>query len=225
MYIKSLLKRLWLGHKVQAASNDYWHGLEAYNYQQVFPQRYQAQVDFTRQYLMPRMKPTDRVVDIGCGDGWHSLELARHCGQLHGYDFSGNLVKLANEQASAQGLAERCRFEVADVLTLRLPADSADIVLLCGIMTCLIADNHALRAANLAASAVRAEGYALYKDTLHRGMGTHLNYVDGYGAAYRDRSEYLGMIEQTGMRIIADAWIDVTDEYGSLMVLASKSSK
>ncbi len=222
MYVKSFLRRLMLLRKTQSASNQYWHALESYNYQQVFPQRHKCQVDFTRQHLVARMKPSDLVVDLGCGDGWHSMELAPYCQKLQGYDFSKNLVVLANQAAKDQGFSERCQFEVADVLKLELPEISADVVLLCGLMTCLINDSDAMCAARLAASTVKPGGYVLYKDTLHQGKGTRLNHMDTYGAVYRDREQYLSLIRRSGVGPITDSWIDATGEYGSLMVIAQK---
>ena len=105
-----------------------------------------------------------------------------------------------------------------------LPEASADEVLLCGLMTCLINDRDAMCVARLAASTVKFGGYVLYKDTLHRGKGTRLNYMDTYGAVYRDREQYLSLIKRSGMELVSDSWIDISGDYGSLMVIAQRPS-
>lgn len=45
-----------------------------------------------------RIKPTDKVLEIGCGVARIGRELAPHCGQWHGADISGNMIKHARER-------------------------------------------------------------------------------------------------------------------------------
>lgn len=57
-----------------------------------------------------------RVLDLGCGKGSVSLHLLqRHPWTALGLDGMPAFVERARQRADALGLAERCRFEVADI--------------------------------------------------------------------------------------------------------------
>ena len=62
------------------------------------------------------LAPGDRVLDVGCGPGRHSLALARRRFEVVGVDLSPDFIALAREAAAADGLT--ARFEVRDVRTL-----------------------------------------------------------------------------------------------------------
>ena len=76
--------------------------------------------------LAPRVG--ERLVDIGCGCGATTLELARRVGPgggVLGVDISAPMLALARERAAAAGLAQ-ARFEQADAQTYAFePADGA----------------------------------------------------------------------------------------------------
>ena len=61
-----------------------------------------------------------RVLDVGCGSGRGSVALAEHgANEVVGIDVSSRMLELANELAASRGVADRCRFEHADVLSYR----------------------------------------------------------------------------------------------------------
>ena len=66
-----------------------------------------------------------RVLDIGCGSGRYSVELARRGAEVIGVDFSQPMLVLARQAAQAAGVAGQCRFLHGDVrqLTLEGPFD------------------------------------------------------------------------------------------------------
>ena len=61
--------------------------------------------------------PPARVADIGVGEGWSSIALARACPEVHvdGFDLDPASIAAARENADAAGIADRVRFEVRDV--------------------------------------------------------------------------------------------------------------
>lgn len=61
-----------------------------------------------------------RVADIGCGDGWSSIGIARAYPAviLDGYDVDGDSINAARDHAASYGLSERVRFTQADAASV-----------------------------------------------------------------------------------------------------------
>jgi SAM-dependent methyltransferase len=49
------------------------------------------------------LRPTDRLLDLGCGTGTILLELAPHVAEAHGVDLSPGMIAIANRKADAAG--------------------------------------------------------------------------------------------------------------------------
>jgi ubiquinone/menaquinone biosynthesis C-methylase UbiE len=78
----------------------FWDGIaEKYAKQAVAnPDAFEAKIAITKS----RMKPTDVVLDIGCGTGSLALRLAGSAAQVHGLDISSEMIRIANGKAQAQ---------------------------------------------------------------------------------------------------------------------------
>lgn len=63
------------------------------------------------------LRDCKRVLDVGCGDGWPSLYLARSIPEVVGIDISPQQTDLARNTAKLAGLS-RVRFEVGDISNL-----------------------------------------------------------------------------------------------------------
>ena len=71
--------------------------------------------------------PGQTFIDLGCGQGGPGLWVARETGAaLIGIDLSSVGVGRASARASEFGIAERARFEVADLVATGQPATSLD---------------------------------------------------------------------------------------------------
>jgi SAM-dependent methyltransferase len=71
----------------------------------------------------------ERVLDVGCGPGRHSLALARRGLDVVGVDLSPDFVALACDAAAAEGLS--ARFELVDVRELAFEAEFDAAICLC----------------------------------------------------------------------------------------------
>jgi D-alanine-D-alanine ligase len=77
------------------------------------------------------LKPDDKILDLCCGQGRHSLELAsRGFNQLTGVDRSNYLIRLARRRAKASLL--KVNFKEGDARRFSLPEQSHDCVIMMG---------------------------------------------------------------------------------------------
>ncbi len=86
-------------------------------------------IDFVVEFA--QLRPEDSVLDLCCGQGRHTLELAsRGFSHLTGIDRSRYLIRLARKRARQQGV--HIQFSEGDARKVRLPERSLDCVLLMG---------------------------------------------------------------------------------------------
>ncbi len=82
------------------------------------------------------IKPTDRVLDLGCGNGRITIGLAPFCHRIVGVDFSENLIRAMNEQnhLNIQGICD-------DVCSGKSYGEF-DVIVLSGLFPCLDNDQY-----------------------------------------------------------------------------------
>ncbi|MFR9721971.1 methyltransferase domain-containing protein [Streptomyces sp. MS19] len=80
-------------------------------------------------YLLPELRAGQALLDIGCGPGTLTADLAERVapGEVTAVDRAEGVLAAARAEAAARGLAS-VRFAVADVHALDFPDDSFDVV-------------------------------------------------------------------------------------------------
>jgi ubiquinone/menaquinone biosynthesis C-methylase UbiE len=80
-------------------------------------------------YLLPRLQAGQSLLDIGCGPGTITADLARLVapGQVLGIDASAEVVAQAHAMAAPLGL-DNLRFEVGDLFALQYPDGAFDVI-------------------------------------------------------------------------------------------------
>ena len=68
----------------------------------IFPRSTLAEVDFLVEVM--GLRPGMAILDMGCGTGRHSLELAKRGYRMTGVDLSGHMLNEARKSASAAGV-------------------------------------------------------------------------------------------------------------------------
>jgi 2-polyprenyl-3-methyl-5-hydroxy-6-metoxy-1,4-benzoquinol methylase len=89
------------------------------------PAFYNRHIDvLQRRALAPwlRLPHGARVLEVGCGVGRWSTWLAARGAHVTAMDLSTTMIVEARRRAAAEGVADRCRFLVADVATLAFSA-------------------------------------------------------------------------------------------------------
>src|SRR4051812_22206672 len=81
----------------------FWDGIaESYAQKPVAnPGAFDRKVEVTR----ARMRPGCVLLDIGCGTGSLALRLAPSAAHVHGLDFSPQMIRIADQKARAQAVA------------------------------------------------------------------------------------------------------------------------
>jgi D-alanine-D-alanine ligase len=93
------------------------------------PQLTSKEVDIFSGIL--NLSPEDKVLDLCCGQGRVSLELARRgFNNIEGLDRSHYLIQKAKAQAKKEGLS--VKFREGDARKLRYPSDNFDVVMVLG---------------------------------------------------------------------------------------------
>lgn len=81
-------------------------------------------------YLLGELAPGQCLLDIGCGPGTITLDLARRVapGDVVGIDVAASVVAQATELATRTHDVTNARFEVGDVYALAYPDDAFDVI-------------------------------------------------------------------------------------------------
>ncbi|MGI3784373.1 MAG: class I SAM-dependent methyltransferase, partial [Janthinobacterium lividum] len=78
-------------------------------------------------YLLPHLRPTDVLLDVGAGPGTITADLAGRVAQVVGLDPAPAAVDAADALVAARGLTN-VRFELGDVYALEAADDTYDVV-------------------------------------------------------------------------------------------------
>ena len=82
-------------------------------------------------YLLPHLKPSMKILDIGCGPGTLTLSLATYVpsGMIIGIDHSAEVIKIAQSlMSSTSSPPTNMAFQAGDVYALNFPDETFDVV-------------------------------------------------------------------------------------------------
>ncbi len=90
----------------RSPASDWYKTAFRYDYLRVYPHRNDEEARRQVDFLVDNMDipPSCKVLDLGCGDGRHSLELARRGYLVTGLDLSEELLERARSRTAEEGL-------------------------------------------------------------------------------------------------------------------------
>jgi ubiquinone/menaquinone biosynthesis C-methylase UbiE len=110
---------------VSEQRNTYTHG----HHDSVLRSHRWRTVDNSAAYLIPHLRPGQQVLDVGCGPGTITTDLARRVAPGNVVGIDKHPAPLGEARAEAQRLGVRnVSFAVADVANLEFPDDTFDVV-------------------------------------------------------------------------------------------------
>ncbi len=114
-------------------SASYWRDVYAREGVQglIYRQRMQAALRWVDDLRLP---PGARVLEVGCGAGLATLELARRGFAVTSTDSSADMVAVASERAAAAGLGGSVDLTVADVHALPFASGTFSLVFALGVL-------------------------------------------------------------------------------------------
>ena len=83
--------------------------------------------DLSGMVAISRATPSDRALDVACGPGFLSMEFAKHCADVVGFDATDAFIELARAEAARRGLGN-IRFEHGDAEHLPFREEMFEIV-------------------------------------------------------------------------------------------------
>ncbi|XHF98854.1 hypothetical protein AWENTII_002388 [Aspergillus wentii] len=97
-------------------------------------------------HLLPYLKPDMKILDIGCGPGTITVDLARHIptGHITGIEYTDDPLPEARSLAASQGITN-IDFAVGDIHALEFEDDSFDVVHVHQVLQHIADPVHALR--------------------------------------------------------------------------------
>jgi SAM-dependent methyltransferase len=123
------------------------------------------------------LKGDEKVLDIGCGRGLLAIGAAKRLktGKVTGIDvwnpqdLSGNSAEAAKENAKAEGVADRVRFETGDARKLVYPDSHFDAVISANALHTLADDREREQALREGLRVLKPEGRLVVFDTAETG--------------------------------------------------------
>ena len=143
---------------------DFYQQLSKY-YHHVFPTG-QAQLNFLLKELLP-FKSVGKILDVACGDGGYSLELAKQGFQVVGFDLSPGMIQVALDnkkklEDTQEPIAGSTEFIVGDMrYAHELGKDFAGLFCIGNSLAHLINDHDLEDTVNNFYKALRDEGTAI----------------------------------------------------------------
>jgi ubiquinone/menaquinone biosynthesis C-methylase UbiE len=155
-----------------------------------------------RRWLGRTLEGTSTALDVGCGVGRWSLELAARGHEVLGMDFSPSMVEQARTRAARAGL--ECSFVVGDITTMQL-GRTFDLIVCVTVLQHILRPEHARETVKGLAAHLRSGGRLVLLEAAPTRASSRCDH-----AAFRTRSLawYVEALQASGLTVIAHCGVD-----------------
>lgn len=148
-----------------------------------------------------RLEPHMVALDLGCGTGRWSFELAKSCAKVIAVDYSSELLKIANEEANRREI-KNVEFHQASAVDFLCP-EKFDLILIAGLLL-YISDDDILELIKKIRTMLKPKSILILREpTAVKGRLERINRYDAnlkasYSAIYRSFDEHIKLFTQIG---------------------------
>ena len=168
---------------------------------------YYERVEHTlKEEVLPLVRTSDKILDVGCGNGFFTLLFSSLAEDVLGIDFSSKLINEAQKKSDIQKI-KNTRFEVGEVADLP-KAQGYDIVSCMGTLVCTIEDAAFEEQLKALADAVLPSGYLLLRESLSERAEPILQHTGFMWGRYRTRSQYFDLLSKKGFAVMKEYTLD-----------------
>lgn len=229
--IKTLFKKFFFTKKNLDKTNiayNFWKSRkdETWNFKQLFPDRFEKQIQFLEDFSQLITKPST-ILDLGCANGEFSIFLAqnlKHSLSIDAIDLSWDFICAGRNKTSKLGLNNIFFMDASleDWISWKL-VDTYDHLLVLGLFTCVINKNLFKKASKALAISIKKGGYIALKDTLNDSLKDLIYKNNDYMAIYRAKTPYIKIFESNGFSLVKEELIsDKQSGVGSYLFLMQK---
>ena len=145
------------------------------------------------------MNSNSLLVDLGCGDGWFSFEIATAASHIDAIDISENLIQIAKHTQKINKI-NNVNFTVGEVDQVIAANTLYDSVMCMGLFTCILKDYVMSKIITDITSKLKPNGILLVRDSFNKTV-TQLFEQEGYVAVYRREDHYTRLFTDKGFEL------------------------
>jgi 2-polyprenyl-3-methyl-5-hydroxy-6-metoxy-1,4-benzoquinol methylase len=153
------------------------------------PEYYETCERVLRSEILPRLGRSQRLLDVGCGNGRFTLVLAASARTVEGIDLYPNLIAEARATAAARS-AKHVRFSVGDLTAYNPKRGAYDVVSCMGVISTIIDDWAFEGIVSGLRRGLKPGGWLLLRDSISREPAGHLVVQENYATRYRNEDAY-----------------------------------
>jgi 2-polyprenyl-3-methyl-5-hydroxy-6-metoxy-1,4-benzoquinol methylase len=150
--------------------------------------------------IVPRLGFNQTLIDIGCGNGRFTFDLAPAAEKIVAYDISSAMIAEANAKAAELGLSGKITFQTLDLLAEPWPMGQYDIVSCMGVTSVILREKDFEETTAKLVALVRPGGYLLMRDSLSINQKHEVALNKSNPSVYRAKELYVRRFNQLELR-------------------------
>ncbi|MFJ2536221.1 methyltransferase domain-containing protein [Pseudomonas sp. NPDC087614] len=181
---------------LQQRSEEYWENATT---TYLAPPDYYEKKAVVLDEELPKLGSPISAIDIGCGDGKFTLQLAKYVKRIQAYDISPELIEKARENA-LNAEANNVVF-IQQEIDCIVPFEKFDVVSCMGVTSCIIDDSKFIFFLQKLRELSKTAGDLLMIDTISTANEQNAEDQSGYLAKYRSIEDYKILFRRAGFAV------------------------